>query len=166
MILPITKLPSPVLRKENEKVHFPLSKDVRKLLKDMLTTVKVADGIGLAAPQVSKNLQLALIYLEEAGVPAFPIFNPRIIKASKEQVEIEEGCLSIPGVFGLVKRPKEITLEAENSEGQTITLTDDGWIARVIQHELDHLHGTLIIDRWRKVTRGQELLSQFEEHHG
>jgi peptide deformylase len=132
----------------------------------MLTTVKVADGIGLAAPQVSKNLQLALIYLEEAGVPAFPIFNPRIIKASKEQVEIEEGCLSIPGVFGLVKRPKEITLEAENSEGQTITLTDDGWIARVIQHELDHLHGTLIIDRWRKVTRGQELLSQFEEHHG
>ena len=163
MILPITKLPAKVLRNENKKVHFPLSKEHRKLIKDMLTTVKVADGIGLAAPQVSKNLQLAIIYLEEAGVPAFPIFNPRIIKASKEQTEIEEGCLSIPGVFGLVKRPKEITIEAENSEGETITLTDDGWIARVIQHEMDHLNGTLIIDKWRKITRGQELLPQFEE---
>ncbi len=162
MTLPITKLPAQILRKDTTDVVFPLPKDTKRLLNDMLATVKKADGIGLAAPQVSSNLNLALIYLAHLDVPPFAIFNPKIIKSSKEEVEIEEGCLSMPGVFGMVSRPKQITVEFQDFEGETHTITDDGWIARVIQHEFDHLHSTLIIDKFKKITRGKELLKQFE----
>lgn len=161
MNLPIAKLPAKVLRLPTEKIAFPLKKELKRLVLDMLDTVKKADGIGLAAPQISKSLNMALIYLEEAGVPPFMLFNPKIIKASKETTEIEEGCLSMPGVFGLVKRPKKITVEAQDLEGKTITLTDDDWIARVMQHEIDHLQGTLIIDKFETITRGKELLPQY-----
>jgi peptide deformylase len=162
MILPITKLPSAILRQETKTVTFPLPKDVRRLIKDMLQTVKKADGIGLAAPQVSQSFNLAIVYLEDSGVPAFALINPVITNHSKEQVEIEEGCLSMPGVFGMVKRPKKISIEAYDLEGKKISLTDDGWIARVMQHEIDHLHGTLIIDKFEKITRGEELLGQYQ----
>ena len=161
MILKIIKLPAKILRTPTEPVSFPLKKDVKRLVFDMLDTVKKADGIGLAAPQISQNLKLAIIYLEEAGVPAFFLFNPRIIKTSKEEVEVEEGCLSMPGLFGMVTRPKKITVEAENTEGKTVQITDDGWIARVIQHEVDHLNATLIIDHIKRITRGKELLKNY-----
>jgi peptide deformylase len=161
MILPIAKLPAKVLRTPTEQIPFPLNKTTKRLVLDMLDTVKKADGIGLAAPQVSKSLNMALIYLEEAGVPPFMLFNPKITSSSKEEVEIEEGCLSMPGVFGMVKRPKKITVEAQDLEGKTITLTDDDWIARVMQHEIDHLNGTLIIDKFASITKGKELLSKY-----
>ncbi len=163
MVLPIAKLPAKALRRPTENLTFPLKKDIKRMVLDMLDTVKKADGIGLAAPQVSKSLNMALIYLEEAGVPPFMLFNPKIIKSSKETVDIEEGCLSMPGVFGLVERPKKITVEAQDLEGKKITLTDDDWIARVMQHEIDHLAGTLIIDKFKTITRGEELLSQYDK---
>ena len=163
MILPIVKLPSKVLRAPTSAVTFPLSKQNQRLISDMLDTVKKADGIGLAATQVAKSLNMAIIYLEDAGVPPFVLFNPKIIKASKEQVEIEEGCLSMPGVFGIVSRPKKITVEAQDKDGKKITLTDDDWISRVMQHEIDHLNNVLIIDRFSKITRGKELVSKYEE---
>jgi peptide deformylase len=131
MVLPITKLPVQILRTETATVPFPLTKDIKRLLNDMLATVKKADGIGLAAPQVGSNLNLALIYLEHMGIPPFAIFNPKITHRSKNEVEIEEGCLSMPGVFGMVSRPKKITVEFQDFEGQTHTITDDGWLARV-----------------------------------
>ncbi len=162
MILPIAKLPAKILRKETADIPFPLHKDIKRLIRDMLVTVKKADGIGLAAPQVSRDLNLAIIYLEEAGVPAFPLINPKIIYRSKETVEIEEGCLSMPGVFGLVTRPKKVTVEAQDLSGKKINLTDDGWVARVMQHEIDHLHSMLIVDHIKKFTRGRELLSKYE----
>jgi peptide deformylase len=163
MILPITKLPAKILRKDTVNVPFPLHKDIKRLIRDMLDTVKKADGIGLAAPQVSRDLNLALVFLEEAGVPAFPLINPKIIHRSRELIEIEEGCLSMPGVFGLVTRPKKVTVEAQDLSGKKITLTDAGWIARVMQHEIDHLHSTLIIDHIKKFTRGKELLPKYQE---
>jgi peptide deformylase len=163
MIIPITKLPKKVLRSPVKNIEFPLKKEVRRLLKDMLDTVKKADGIGLAAPQIGKDLNLAIIFLEHSGIPAFPLFNPRIVYSSKETVDIEEGCLSLPGLFGIVQRPKKITVEAENMEGKTISLTDDGWVARVIQHEVDHLNGTLIIDKFKKITSGQGLVEGYLE---
>lgn len=163
MILKIAKLPSQVLRAKNPDVTFPLSKDTKKLILNMLDTVKKVDGIGLAAPQVSVNLNMAIIYLEHAGIPPFVIINPKIIKQSKEQVVIEEGCLSLPQLFGEVSRPKKITVEFQDLEGNTQTLTDDGWIARVIQHENDHLNGTLIIDKFKKITQGENLVKNFIE---
>jgi peptide deformylase len=76
---------------------------------------------------------------------------------------MEEGCLSMPGVFGIVKRPKKITLEAFDINGEKFTLTDDTFLARVIQHEVDHLNNILIIDKFEKITHGKELLEKFRE---
>lgn len=161
MILPIAKLPSRILRTPTEDLEFPLKKPTYRLVKNMLDTVKHADGVGLAAPQISKNFNLALIYLEDAGIPPFPIINPKITKYSKETEVMEEGCLSMPGVFGYVRRPKKITLEAQNLEGEKFVITDDSFLARVIQHEVDHLQCTLIIDKFEKITKGKELLPKY-----
>ncbi len=163
MILPIVKLPAQVLRRPVTNVTFPLSKTVRRLLKDMLETVIKADGIGLAAPQIGKDLNLALIYLEQTGGPTFAIINPRITHYSKDVVPIEEGCLSMPGVYGMVKRPKKITIEYQDINGVAQTITDDGWVSRVCQHEVDHLLKTLIIDKLEKITQGQELLPKYSK---
>lgn len=161
MYLPISHLPSKVLRAPVKDITFPIKKPIHRLISDMLDTVKKADGIGLAAPQIGKSLNLALVYLEDQGIPPFPLFNPKILDYGKQQVEIEEGCLSMPGVFGMVKRPKKIKLQAQDYEGKFITIEDDGWLARVMQHEFDHLHETLIIDKFTKITRGKELLSKY-----
>ncbi len=163
MVLPIVKLPAQVLRRPIEDVSFPLSKDVKRLIRDMLDTVIKADGIGLAAPQVGKNLNLALIFLEHSGVPVFPIINPKITKVSSEMVTIEEGCLSLPGLFGNVTRPKSITIEYFDMNGEKKTLADDGWVSRVCQHEVDHLLGTLIIDKLDNITQGKELLPIYSD---
>lgn len=163
MKLPIAKLPAKILRTPTKEVTFPLSKDVKRLILNMVDTVKSANGVGLAAPQVSHDLNLAIIYLEEAGLPAFPIINPKITAVSKETELMEEGCLSMPGVFGPVRRPKKITLEAYNMEGEKFKITDDTFLARVIQHEVDHLNCTLIKDKLEKITQGKELIDRYAE---
>ena len=154
------KLPAKVLRAGTKTVTFPLKKDVKKLLVNMLETVHNVDGIGLAAPQVASNLNLALIYLENMKIPAFPIINPVILDTSEETVVVEEGCLSLPGVFGEVARPKWIKVKFQTTDGEEMVLEDDGWIARVILHEVDHLQGILIKDKFLKITKGKELLDK------
>ncbi len=163
MIIPISKLPAKVLRTATEQVELPGDKKLIRLIKDMIATCKAADGVGLAAPQIGQNLSMAIIYLEEAGLPAFPIINPVITHSSKEQTEMEEGCLSMPGVFGKVKRPKKITMEAYNLSGEKFTITDDTFLARVLQHEIDHLHKTLIIDKFEEITGGKDLIKQYQK---
>ncbi len=163
MILPIAKLPARVLRTPVEDVPFPLKKDHVRLIKNMLDTVIAANGVGLACPQISKSLNMALIYLDEAGLPAFPIINPKITHRSRELVDMEEGCLSLPGVFGVVKRPKKITMEAYDINGEKFTITDDTFLARVLQHEIDHLNNILIRDKFESITTGEELLPNFAE---
>lgn len=163
MILPIAKLPAKILRTPVEDLKFPLKKDELRLIKNMLDTVISANGVGLACPQISKNLNMALIYLEEAGVPPFPIINPVITKFSKETEDMEEGCLSLPGMFGIVRRPKKITMEGYNINGEKFSITDDTFLARVLQHEIDHLHNTLIIDKFETITTGEELLPTYAE---
>lgn len=161
MILPISKLPAKILRTPVEEIILPADKQFIKLLKNMVSTCKAASGVGLAAPQIGQNLNLAIIYLEEMGLPVFPIINPKIVKASKETEEMEEGCLSLPNVFGKVVRPKKITMEAYNLSGEKFEITDDTFLARVLQHEIDHLNQTLIIDKFTEITSGHELLSNY-----
>ncbi len=158
MTLPIKKYPDPVLRAKTEPVVFPLSSEIKKLTKDMIDTVRNSDGIGLAAPQVGKPVKLVIINLEKSGIPTFALYNPKIKSKSFKRVEIEEGCLSIPGVYGMVKRPKKVTIEGQNNLGEKITITDDGWVSRVAQHEIDHINGILIIDLIKKYTQGEELI--------
>lgn len=161
MFLPISKLPAQVLRNPVEEVVFPLDKKMKRLLMDMLDTVQSAEGIGLAATQVGKSLNLALIFLAHQGKEPFFICNPKIIKTSKEEVAIEEGCLSIPGVYGMVSRPKKITVEYFDLLGEKQTIEDDGWTARVLQHEIDHLNNILICDKFKTITKGGEMLKHF-----
>src|SRR5581483_293257 len=102
MVLPILTYPNQTLRKPTEPVVFPLSKEIQKLTKDMMDTVRSADGIGLAAPQVGKSVKVIIINLEKNGVPIMVLYNPKITGKGFKKIEIEEGCLSIPGVFGKV----------------------------------------------------------------
>lgn len=161
MILPIAKLPAKILRTPVKDLTFPLKKDTVRLIKNMLDTVIAVRGVGLAAPQISQNLNLALIYLDEVDIPPFPIINPKILSVSKETTEIEEGCLSMPGVFGMVRRPKKITMEAYDIDGEKFTITVDTFLARVLQHEIDHLNGTLIFDKLETITKGEPLLPNY-----
>ncbi|QQS22540.1 peptide deformylase [bacterium] len=163
MILPISKLPAKILRTPTEEVNLPGDKNLTRLINNMVTTCKAANGVGLAAPQIGQNLQLAIIYLEEAGLPVFPIINPRITEVSKETDEMEEGCLSLPNLFGKITRPKKITVEAYNLAGEKFVLTDDTFLARVLQHEIDHLNNILIIDKMNEVTSGHELIKQYQD---
>lgn len=162
MILPIAKLPAQVLRRPVRQVQLPLKKSDLRLLHNMVKTVRSANGVGLAATQVSESLDLALIYLPEAGLGGMPIINPVITELSKETETMEEGCLSMPGVFGKVTRPKKITMTAYDVEGKQFTITDDTFLARVIQHEVDHLHNILIIDKFDEITQGQELIPKYQ----
>ena len=160
MILPIVKYPEKILRKKAKKVSFPLSPATKKLIKDMHDTVRKAEGIGLAAPQVGQPLSIILINLDSMGVPAFPIINPVIIESSKKETNMEEGCLSIPGVYGIVSRPEKIVFEGYDVDGKKIVARADGMLAKVIQHETDHVNGVLIIDKFKKYTQGQELIKK------
>ena len=163
MILPILTYPNPILRKPAEPVSFPLSKEIQKLTKDMIDTVRNADGIGLAAPQVGKSVKVIIINLEKNGVPLLALYNPKVASKGFKKSLIEEGCLSIPGVFGLVKRPLKATIQAQDAEGKTIKFTDNGWIARVAQHEIDHINGRLIIDIIKKYTQGEEMVKTWKK---
>lgn len=129
----------------------------------MIDTVLKADGIGLAAPQVGKSVKLIVINLEKSGIPTFPIFNPKVVSRSLKKVEVEEGCLSIPGVFGNVKRPKKVTIEGQNYMGEKVRISDDGWIARVAQHEIDHINGVLIVDSIKEFTKGEEIVAEWKK---
>jgi peptide deformylase len=161
MVLPLSKLIAKILRIPTEDIKLPADKNIIRLVKNMITTCKAANGVGLAAPQIGKNLNMAIIYLEEMGLPAFPIINPKIISSSKQQEEMEEGCLSLPGLFGTVSRPKKITVEAYNLEGEKFQITDDTFLARVLQHEIDHLNNILIIDKFKEITTGKELVKKY-----
>ncbi len=113
------------------------------LLDDMLETMHAADGVGLAAPQVGVLRRIAVVEVEE-GQP-IELINPRIIAFAGEQ-EGQEGCLSVPGKWGNVKRPKHVTVEATNREGKTFQITGSDLLARALCHEIDHLDGKLYID--------------------
>lgn len=153
-MLKIVIVPNPILTKKTALIKT-IDKDVVRLAKEMIKTCRQANGIGLAAVQVGQSIRLCIINLEHLGLPAFALINPYIIKKSFSKVEMEEGCLSIPGVFGIVKRPKKITIEAENLAGKKNKFEADGLLSRVIQHEVDHLDGILFTTKIIKMTSGK-----------
>ena len=122
----------------------------------MIETCRAANGIGLAAPQVGLSLRLCVINLEHLGLDPFALINPKIVTKSWKKIEMEEGCLSIPGVFGIVKRPEKITVKAINLAGKENIVKADGLLDRVIQHEVDHLDGILITSKIIRRTDGSE----------
>jgi len=139
--LKIITYPDPTLRKKSEKVK-EVDNEIKDLIKNMIKTMEKNQGIGLAAPQVGV-LKRIIIALTDNGPKAF--INPKIIKKTKETEIMEEGCLSFPGLFLEIKRWKGVEIEALDGNGNKIKAT--GLLARILQHEIDHLDGILFIDR-------------------
>lgn len=147
MILNVTKLGEEILRKKAEPVP-EINDEIRELVNDMFDTMIENNGVGLAGPQVGKSLRLFVIIADDDVRRVF--INPHIIKTSTQVGEYDEGCLSIPQVYETITRPLEVTVQAYNEEGKLFTLEADGLLARIIQHEYDHLDGILYIDRGDK----------------
>lgn len=156
MILPIRVYGDPILRKKTENVEEN-SEELQRLIDDMIETMRVAEGVGLAAPQVGRSERIFVADVTpmlddfegaEEWLPEQPMvaINPEIVWESEEDCELEEGCLSIPDIRELVVRPDEIRLCYLDRNFQPVEIEVKDVLARVIQHEFDHLEGILFID--------------------
>ena len=146
--------PDPILRKKCEPLE-KVDKEIQKLMDDMLETMYAAPGIGLAAIQVGILKRLVVIDISKAEEKKNPIFliNPQIIHKSKKTSVYEEGCLSLPGQFAEIERPAECTLKYVDYNGREKELKAEGLLATCVQHEVDHLNGTLFIDYLSKLKK-------------
>jgi len=147
----IVTLPNPILRRKARKVT-DFGPELQTLIDDMVETMRVAPGVGLAAPQVNIPQQLIVIEFgdeEDENVPSklYILINPEIVKLSKETVVGAEGCLSIPGIVGEVERAEAAVVKGFNRRGQPVKIKAKGWLARIFQHEIDHLNGVLFVDK-------------------
>ncbi|WKZ24478.1 MAG: peptide deformylase [Patescibacteria group bacterium] len=147
-ILALVIHPNDILRAVSGAVPIEAIKNYRQLVLDMKETMIARRGIGLAAPQVGQNIRLIIVQTKD-GPQA--LFNPEIKDSSEDQEWGEEGCLSIPGVFGDVERHKKIQCEYFNEFAEPKKLEAEGLMARVIQHEIDHLNGILFIDKGKNI---------------
>tara|TARA_X000000368_G_scaffold343656_1_gene282301 strand:+ start:1399 stop:1929 length:531 start_codon:yes stop_codon:yes gene_type:complete len=150
-ILKITRLGHPLLFQKSKPVNDVKSKEIKKIILDMTETMLDAEGIGLAAPQVHIDKQIIIFRNQELEkekeIKITALINPKISKVSDETDNEWEGCLSIPGMLGLVKRFSKIKYEGYDIGGNFIQKTVDGLHARVVQHEYDHLRGIMYINR-------------------
>lgn len=147
-ILKIKKYPDPILRQKCELVK-KVTEEIKKLIDDMLETMHKNNGIGLAAPQVGIKKRIIVI---DVGDGPLALVNPKIIKREGKDI-LEEGCLSLPGIFVQVKRASKITIEGLDRDGKKVSIEATYLAARALQHETDHLNGILIIDKipfWQK----------------
>jgi peptide deformylase len=158
-LLKIELLGSDVLRRRAEPVAAP-GPEFDQLIADMFETMYDAKGIGLAGPQVGVSQRLIVVDVtDDSGKALGPValFNPRVVEASAETEKGEEGCLSIPGVAGVVERPWHVVVEAQDRQGKPVRIEADEMLARCLQHEIDHLDGVLFIDRLSPLKRNMVL---------
>ena len=142
-ILPICRFPQdPVLRQKAKRVSR-LDNSIQRLIDDMVETMQQANGVGLAAPQVGVSLRVIVLQMPEDEPMA--IINPEIVKHLGEQ-EVNEGCLSVPGYFGEIKRAASVMVKGRDRQGKAIRIKATGLMAEALEHEIDHLNGTLYID--------------------
>lgn len=154
---------NPILRKKAHKVTRFDDVKLQTLIDDMVETMLDAPGVGLAAPQVAVSQRVIVVrlsddpesqkeYGDQAGV-LYVVVNPEIIRASKEMVDGVEACLSIPGYYGTVSRHQAVTVRGQDRTGKEMRIKAEGWLARVFQHEIDHLDGVLFIDKASEIWR-------------
>ena len=163
----IVTLPEPVLRRKARPVT-KFDNHLQTLIDDMIDTMRAAPGVGLAAPQVAVSERVIVVeYAEpeegeegeepiEVEPKLYVMVNPEIVKASPETVVGVEGCLSIPMLVGEVERAQEIRIKGFNRRGQPMKLKVDGWLARIFQHEIDHVNGVVFTDHATKVWQPEE----------
>jgi peptide deformylase len=142
-IRPICTLPDPVLRRKAKRVHI-IDNSIKKLVRDMLETLHAEPGrVGLAAPQIGVPLRVIVI-----GIPEqedLVLINPEMVRRRGEQL-LDEGCLSVPGYFGQIRRSESVTVKGRDQNGKEVRVRAEGLLAQALEHELDHLNGTLYID--------------------
>ncbi|MBI1978371.1 MAG: peptide deformylase [Candidatus Omnitrophica bacterium] len=145
--LKVVTYPNPVLSKKADPVTGKLTQSNLKLVRDMIDTMYQEDGVGLAAPQIGVSRRIIVVSPNATRGEEKVYLNPEIIESSSEQAVDTEGCLSLPNVSCEVRRSKRIKFQATDINGNKISQELDGFPARVIQHEVDHLNGILIIDK-------------------
>lgn len=152
--LPIAEIGNQVLRKKAKSVTFPLGKDMLQLIDDMFATMQKTDGVGIAAPQVFKSLQIIIIASKpNERYPYAPLMkpivmiNPEIIKKGDQYVTDWEGCLSVPNIRGLVPCSDNVTIKYQDMKGKSIKKKLTSFPARIVQHEVAHIQGILFTDR-------------------
>ena len=161
----VVKLPEPVLRKKSHKVT-QFDDGFQKLVDDMIATMRDEPGVGLAAPQVNVSLRLIVVEYpdddadEQATAKLFVIANPEFSEISDQRVMGLEGCLSVPNIIGDVERANEVTIKGLNRYGKKQTIKAKGWLARIFQHEVDHLNGVLFVDRAKQLYQPDEIQSE------
>jgi peptide deformylase len=141
---------SDVLQKKASPVE-EFDAGLASLAEDMFDAIKAGKGIGLAAPQVGRSIRLFVTDVEKDKRRIF--INPEIVLTSQEEADIEEGCLSLPGLYTKIKRPAAVRVQAYNEKGRPFTVEADGLLARVLLHEYDHIEGLLFIDRLNAARR-------------
>jgi peptide deformylase len=149
-ILKILTNPNPILRKKSVEISQEEinSRKIKALCSDMVRTMCENDGVGLSAPQIGQNIRLCIVNTENGPTC---LINPKITKKSWAKVWGEEGCLSVPDIFGQVRRHKKITYKYFDENSKKKKLDAVGLLARVIQHEIDHLDGVLFIDKAKNI---------------
>jgi peptide deformylase len=156
----IVTLPHPVLRRKARKVN-DFGADLQTLVDDMIDTMRDAPGVGLAAPQVDVPLRVIVIEFgdeedEEVPPKLYVVVNPEVTRKSREMVTGVEACLSIPDIAGDVDRMLTVTVKGQNRRGQPLKIKAKGWLARIFQHEIDHLNGVLFVDHAEQVWKIEE----------
>src|SRR5512139_3053088 len=169
----IVSLPEPVLRRKARPVT-EFDSELQTLINDMIETMREAPGVGLAAPQVNVSQRVIVVeYGEEEEdengeiiekpKKLYALINPEIVKTSEEKVPGVEGCLSIPGVVGEVERFTSVQIKGLNRRGRPTKVKAEGWLARIFQHEIDHLNGIVFPDRATKVWKPEAELAEEQE---
>jgi peptide deformylase len=144
-LLQISQLGNQILRKKAEEIKNINDFAIQELIDDMIQTCQDADGVGIAASQVYQSLRLFIVMFPDVGIMI--IINPTIISTSNEKEKDWEGCLSVPGIRGQVLRHKSVTVSFTNRQGQLEERTLDNFVARIFQHEYDHIDGIIFTDR-------------------
>ncbi|MGZ9234780.1 MAG: peptide deformylase, partial [Anaerolineales bacterium] len=167
----IVTLPDVVLRRKARAVT-KFDKNLYALIDDMVETMREAPGVGLAAPQIGLSERIIVIEYfereedeekEDAPKKVWAVLNPEIIKSSEEKVMGVEGCLSIPGLVGEVERDAAVQVKGMNRHGKPMKIKAEGWLARIFQHEIDHLNGVLFTDRATRVWKPQDEVEPEQE---
>lgn len=159
----IIKYPNKILRQKSNKVADVSNSKIQEFIHQLIKAMSEEDGIGLSAPQVGQNINIVAVRLEP-GPQAF--INPKILwKNYFKKNIVEEGCLSFPGIFGFVKRPRTIWLKYKSQDGKIKIKKYKGLASTILQHEVDHLRGVLFIDKIFKYTKGENKLKELKENN-
>ena len=140
--LPVRVLPDQVLRRKSKRVSI-IDGSIQKLIANMLETMHSVSGVGLAAPQIGIPLRVIVISIPEGEEIA--LINPKLVRRKGERL-VNEGCLSVPGYVGEIKRAESVTVKGRNQKGKEIQIKADGLLAQALEHEIDHLNGVLYVD--------------------